>query len=157
LRRPRWRSAGVQVLYIALFGGPAFFTDPRVLDASRGYAVGTAPWMQAISDTTSFAEAVARGTGAMAIKLYAALDSLTVTRATIEAHRQGLKVIAHATTFPGQPLDLIATGVDVLTHTPERRPAAVVRGSAGRHPQHARDSLGDPGRPRRALAEAGFR
>ena len=111
---------GPHVHYIALFGGPVFFTDPRVLDASRGYAAGTAPWMQSISDTTSFAQtiAVARGTGAMAIKLYAALDSLSVTRATAEAHRQGLKVIAHATTFPARPLDLIAAGVDLLTHTP---------------------------------------
>ena len=111
---------GPNIYYVALFGGPAFFTDPRVLDASRGYAAGRAPWMQSVGDTTDFATAVAiaRGTGAIGIKLYAALDSLTVTRATAEAHRQGLKVIAHATTFPGKPLDLIAAGVDMLAHTP---------------------------------------
>jgi len=111
---------GPRVYYVALFGGPAFFTDPRVLDASRGYVAGTAPWMQSVTDTTDFAQAiaVARGTGAMGMKLYADLDSLTVTRATAEAHRQGLKVIAHATTFTARPLDLIAAGVDVLAHTP---------------------------------------
>ncbi|HVZ48824.1 MAG TPA: hypothetical protein VG916_08580, partial [Gemmatimonadaceae bacterium] len=93
---------GPHIQYVALFGGPAFFTDPRVLDASRGYVAGTAPWMQSVTDTTDFVRAVAmaRGTGAMGIKLYAALDSLTVARATAEAHRQGMKVIAHATTFP---------------------------------------------------------
>ncbi|MEA3245914.1 MAG: amidohydrolase family protein [Gemmatimonadota bacterium] len=111
---------GPRIQYVALFGGPEFFGDPRVLDASRGYAAGTAPWMQSVGDTTDFAHAVAmaKGTGAMGVKLYAALDSLTDARATAAAHRQGMKVIAHATTFPGKPSDLVAAGVDVLSHTP---------------------------------------
>ncbi len=112
--------SGPHIYYVALFGGPAFFTDPRTIDASRGYAPGTAPWMQAVTDTTDFRHAVAmaRGTGAVGIKLYAALDSLEVTRATVEAHRQGLRVIAHATTFPGLPSDLVSAGADMLAHTP---------------------------------------
>jgi imidazolonepropionase-like amidohydrolase len=112
--------AGPHIEYVALFAGPAFFTDPRVLDASRGYAAGTAPWAQSITDTTDLIKAVARarGTGAMALKLYAALDSTAIARITAEAHRQGLKVIAHATTFPGLPGDLASAGVDVLAHTP---------------------------------------
>ncbi|MDA1082253.1 MAG: amidohydrolase family protein [Gemmatimonadetes bacterium] len=111
---------GPHIYYIALVGGPAFFTDPRVLDASRGYTAGTAPWMQVLTDTTDFARTinVARGTGAMAIKLYAALDSAAVARATAEAHRQGMKVFAHATTFRGLPSDLVTAGADMLTHTP---------------------------------------
>lgn len=111
---------GPRIHYVALFGGPAFFSDPRVLDASRGYVAGVAPWMQSVGDTTDFARAVAvaRGTGAIGVKLYAALDSLTDARATAEAHRQGMKVIAHATTFPGKPSDLVAAGVDMLAHTP---------------------------------------
>lgn len=112
--------AGPHVYYVALFGGPRFFTDPRTVDASRGYAPGAAPWMQAVTDTTDFARAiaVARGTGAVGVKLYAALDSLEVTRLTAEAHRQGLRIIAHATTFPGLPSDLVAAGADMLAHTP---------------------------------------
>jgi imidazolonepropionase-like amidohydrolase len=112
--------AGPYVYYVALFGGPGFFTDPRTGAASIGYASGAAPWMQAVTDTTDFARAVtlARGTGAVGIKLYAALDSLEVTRATAEAHRQGMRVIAHATTFPGLPSDLVAAGADMLAHTP---------------------------------------
>lgn len=111
---------GPRVYYVALFGGPDFFSDPRTHDASRGYIPGTAPWMQAVTDTTDFAHAVAlaKGTGATGVKLYAALDSLEVTRATAEAHRQGLRVIAHATTFPGKPSDLVAAGVNMLAHTP---------------------------------------
>jgi len=111
---------GPHIHYIALLGGPAFFTDPRVLDASRGYTAGTAPWMQSVTDTTDFAHtiAIAKGTGATAVKLYAALDSATVARATVEAHKQGMKVIAHATTFTALPSDLVAAGADMLTHTP---------------------------------------
>jgi imidazolonepropionase-like amidohydrolase len=112
--------AGPHIYYVALFGGPAFFTDPRTIEASLGYVPGTAPWMQAVTDTTDFARAVtlARGTGAVGVKLYAALDSTEVTRAAAEAHRQGLRVIAHATTFPALPSDLVAAGADVLAHTP---------------------------------------
>jgi imidazolonepropionase-like amidohydrolase len=112
--------AGPHIYYVALFGGSDFFADPRTVEASRGYVSGTAPWMQAVTDSTDFAHAVAvaKGTGATGLKLYAALDSLEVARATAEAHRQGLRVIAHATTFPGRPGDLVAAGVDVLAHTP---------------------------------------
>jgi imidazolonepropionase-like amidohydrolase len=112
--------AGPYIYYVALFGGPSFFSDPRTREASVGYASGTAPWMQSVSDTTDFAHAVAvaKGTGANGIKLYAALDSTEVTRATAEAHRQGMRVIAHATTFPGLPSDLVSAGADMLAHTP---------------------------------------
>ena len=109
---------GPHIYYTALMAGPPFFHDPRVLAASQGYAAGTAPWMQAITPETDMVRAVAaaKGTGATAIKLYAALDAATVTRIAAEAHRQGLRVVAHATTFPAKPSDLIAAGVDMLAH-----------------------------------------
>lgn len=111
---------GPRIHYVAFFAGPPFFTDPRTIQSSQGYVPGTAPWMQAITDSTDLARAVAtaRGSGAIGLKLYAALDSALVTRATAEAHRQGLKVLAHATTFPGLPSDLAAAGVDILAHAP---------------------------------------
>ena len=38
--------------------GPPFFTDPRVLGASRGFAPGEAPWAQAMgANLTSFGDA----------------------------------------------------------------------------------------------------
>ena len=65
------------IFYVALMAGPPFFTDLRVLGASRGFQPGTAPWAQAIAPATDFGRAVAaaKGTGAGAIKLYAALDA----------------------------------------------------------------------------------
>src|SRR3546814_7809081 len=57
--------------------GPPFFADPRVLSVSRGFAPGTAPWMQAIDAETDLRTAVtlARGTSATAIKIYADLPA----------------------------------------------------------------------------------
>ncbi len=109
---------GPTVVYVALMGGPPFFTDPRVIGASRGYTPGTAPWMQAITPDTDVVRAVAmaRGTGAAALKLYAALDAATVKRIVPEAHRQGFRVVAHATVFPAKPGDLVDAGVDMLAH-----------------------------------------
>jgi imidazolonepropionase-like amidohydrolase len=106
------------IYYASLMAGPAFFTDPRVVAASRGFRPGTAPWNREITPETDLVRAVAeaKGAGATFLKLYAALDSVMVTRATAEARRQGLRVMAHSTTFPGKPSDLVSAGVNILTH-----------------------------------------
>lgn len=108
------------IYYVALMAGPAFFTDRRVLAASRGYAPGTAPWMQSITTETDLVRAVAmaKGTGAIAIKLYAALAGPLAVKIAAEAKRQGLRTVAHATTFPGRPLELVEAGVNILAHAP---------------------------------------
>lgn len=105
--------------YAALFAGPAFFTDPRVVATSRGYRPGDAPWNREIGATTDLVRAVAeaRGAGATSIKLYAALDADAVRRIGEEAARQQVRLIAHATVFPAKPSDLIAAGVKYLAHT----------------------------------------
>jgi len=107
------------IYYAALFAGPAFFTDPRVVSTSRGYRPGDAPWNREITGDTDLVRAVAeaRGAGATSIKLYAALDVATVRRIGEEAKRQNVRLIAHATVFPARPGDLIAAGVKMLAHT----------------------------------------
>jgi imidazolonepropionase-like amidohydrolase len=112
--------SGPSVYYTALMAGPAFFADPRVLAAGLGYPAGTAPWMQSVTSETDLVRAVARakGTGATAIKLYAALDGQLAARIAAEARRQGLRTVAHATVFPGKPGELVDAGVDMLAHTP---------------------------------------
>lgn len=107
------------IYYAALFAGPAFFTDPRVVSTSRGYRPGDAPWNREITPDTDLVRAVAeaRGAGATSIKLYAALDGATVRRIGDEAKRQNVRLIAHSTVFPAKPSDLIAAGVKMLAHT----------------------------------------
>lgn len=110
--------ASPTIYYSALFGGPAFMADPRVVASSVGYRPGEASWNRAIDANTDLVRAVAeaKGTGANAIKLYAALDGPTVQRIGDEARRQNIRLIAHATVFPAKPSDLIAAGVKYLAH-----------------------------------------
>jgi imidazolonepropionase-like amidohydrolase len=109
---------GPDIRYAALMAGPAFFDDPRTWQVSQGAIPGEVPWMQAITPDTDLRLAVARaqGTGATAIKIYADLPAAMVAAITAEAHRQQLQVWAHATVFPAAPMDMVAAGVDVLSH-----------------------------------------
>ena len=110
--------ASPDIYYVALFAGPDFFADPRTHDASRGLTAGQVPWMRAITDTTDIHQAVAeaRGSGATAIKLYAALGGALARRITTEAHAQGLLVWAHAALRPALPMEVVEAGVDAVSH-----------------------------------------
>ncbi|MDR6974227.1 imidazolonepropionase-like amidohydrolase [Streptomyces sp. 3330] len=104
--------------YAALMAGPGFFDDPRTHQVTRGAVPGHVPWMQAVTDTTDLplAVALARGTYASAIKVYADLDADLVAAVTAEAHRQGIPVWAHAAVFPATPGEVVAAGVDTVSH-----------------------------------------
>lgn len=110
--------AGPDIHYAALMAGPSFFDDPRTWQVSQGETPGYVPWMQAITEETDLriAVALARGTHASAVKIYADLPGDLVAAITTEAHRQGLSVWAHAAVFPATPLEVVAAGVDVLSH-----------------------------------------
>jgi imidazolonepropionase-like amidohydrolase len=125
--------AAPEIHYAALFAGPSFFADPRTQAAAQGAIAGKVPWMQAIDDRTDLplAVAMARGTSASAIKIYANLPARTVARITQEAHRQGIPVWAHGMVFPATPAEVVAAGVDTVSHVcylayqaSERRPAS---------------------------------
>lgn len=110
--------AGADVYYAALMAGPAFFSDPRTIETSAGGVAGQVPWMQAVDDDTDLPLAVARssGTYATAIKLYADLAPELARRIANEAHRQNMRVWAHATLYPAKPSDVVAAGADVISH-----------------------------------------
>ncbi len=110
--------AGPDVYYAALMAGPDFFTDPRTAQTTAGGLPGQVPWMQAVTGHTDLALAVARaaGTSATAIKLYADLDPALAGKITAEAHRQHLLVWSHATLFPARPSEVVAAGVDAISH-----------------------------------------
>jgi imidazolonepropionase-like amidohydrolase len=124
------------IYYAALFAGPEFFTDPRVLAVSRGVPPGEAPWARAVSAKSDWRQIVAeaRGTGATAIKVYAAVSTKVLGPLVREAHRQGLRVWAHAALFPARPSEVVDAGVDVVSHasllawqTAERLPGVTER------------------------------
>jgi imidazolonepropionase-like amidohydrolase len=109
---------GPDLYSAALMAGPSFFDDPRTHAAARGATAGAVPWMQAITPSTDLplAVAMARGTSATAIKVYANLPGAMVSRIVAEAHRQGVPVWAHSAVFPASPKEVIASGADVVSH-----------------------------------------
>ncbi len=110
--------AGPDIYYAALMAGPTFFSDPRTAQTSAGGVPGHVPWMQAVTDDTDLPLAVAqaRGAYATAIKLYADLTPELAGRITAEAHRQHMLVWAHATLYPAKPSEVVAAGVDAISH-----------------------------------------
>lgn len=109
---------GPDIFYAALMAGPGFFGDPRTWQVSQGETPGRVPWMQAITHDTDLviATALARGTSASALKVYADLPADLVEAIVVEAHRQGVPVWAHLSVFPALPLDVVRAGVDVVSH-----------------------------------------
>ncbi|WP_114953522.1 amidohydrolase family protein [Sphingosinicella terrae] len=124
---------GPDLVHAAIMAGPSFFADPRTAAVSAGYRPGEAPWAQAVDEDTNLVRAVAmaRGTGAAAIKIYANLPAALVRRIAEEAHRQGLRVWVHAMVFPALPSEVLDARPDVVSHTCylayealDRRPSA---------------------------------
>lgn len=107
------------IVYAAVFAGETFFTDPRVVDVTRGAVPGEAAWARAVSPSTDLVQAVllAKGAGASAVKIYTDLPPAELVRVTTAAHAQGLRAWSHATVFPSRPSDAVAAGIDVLSHS----------------------------------------
>ncbi|MBT8488918.1 MAG: amidohydrolase family protein [Gemmatimonadetes bacterium] len=109
---------GPDVYFSALMAGPSFLSDPRPQASAAGETAGEVPWMQAITPETDLVAAVAmaKGTYATGIKIYANLEPDVVGAITREAHRQGMLVWAHSMVFPTRPMDVVGAGVDVISH-----------------------------------------
>jgi len=106
------------IYFAALMAGPPFMADPRPQAAAAGETAGQVPWLQAITAETDIPLAVARaqGTYATGVKIHADLAMNEVARITTEAHRQGMKVWAHSMVVPARPLEVVMSGVDVISH-----------------------------------------
>jgi hypothetical protein len=108
---------GPDLYYAAVFAGPDFLQDPRLIACRQG-TTGITPWIQAIDDKTDLANAVtlAKGTGAIAIKIYANLPAPLVAKIVAEAHRQGMQAWAHGMVFPATPREVIDAKPDTVSH-----------------------------------------
>jgi imidazolonepropionase-like amidohydrolase len=112
------RIESPDIHYAALVAGPSFFEDPRTRTSTEGVPSGEAPWMQAVGPQTDVTIAIARarGTSASGLKIYADLQVDDVRRLTEEAHRQGFPVWAHSMVYPARPIEVVESGVDVVSH-----------------------------------------
>jgi imidazolonepropionase-like amidohydrolase len=106
------------VYFSAVMAGQSFMSDPRPQASTVGEIAGEVPWMRVITPETDLVTAVAQaaGTSATGVKIYANLAASEVARITEEAHRQGMKVWAHSMVFPARPLEVVQSGVDVISH-----------------------------------------
>lgn len=112
-------SPSPDLIYAATMAGPDFVrTSPRAVRAAQGLPRGSSGWLQPIDTNTDLRLAVARaaGTGASGLKLYVQIEAELVAKIVAEAHRQGLKVWAHATVFPSRPIEYVRAGVDLPSH-----------------------------------------
>jgi hypothetical protein len=109
---------GPDLYYAALFAGRDFMDDPRIIACCQGAKVGETPWMRAIDEKSDLANAVilAKGTGAIAIKIYANLPADLVQKIVAEAHRQGMQAWAHSMVFPATPREVIDAKPDSVSH-----------------------------------------
>ena len=110
--------SGPDLYYAALFAGRDFMNDPRMVACCQGAKVGETPWMRAIDAKTDLANAVtlAKGTGAIAIKIYANLSAELVAKIVAEAHRQGMQAWVHSMVFPATPREVIDAKPDCVSH-----------------------------------------
>ncbi len=104
--------------YSAVFAGPRFFNDRRTKASGKGVTPGDAPWLRGVTKDTNIplAVAMAKGTGATGIKIYASLPAEEIKRIAEEARKQNMQVWAHFAIMPGLPLDNIDAGVNVVSH-----------------------------------------
>jgi imidazolonepropionase-like amidohydrolase len=108
------------IYFSAFVIGPAGANNPRrgmMATQTVGPGPGCVNVIEGELDPVALVGA-AKGTGATALKLYGDLSASAAGRITEEAHRQGLKVWAHAALIPARPGDLVRAGVDVLSHAP---------------------------------------
>ncbi len=111
---------GPDLFYAALVAGRSFFDDPRTRAISGGgWTPGETPWAQVIDENSDLPLVIARarGTGAVALKVYANLTPDLVRAIMTEARRQNFPVWAHGMVFPTPPAEVIAAGPTMISHT----------------------------------------
>jgi cytosine/adenosine deaminase-related metal-dependent hydrolase len=119
--RSRVASAPLaRVFYSAVISGPEsmwFRNERRQYFAGR-YPVGRSPGVRELVSEAEVAAAIedARRTGAQGIKLYANLPPALLTSLSAAAKRQGMRVWGHLDIGPGRPSDVVAAGVEAVSH-----------------------------------------
>jgi imidazolonepropionase-like amidohydrolase len=103
----------------AIVAGPGgwFDGDRGRLMAGR-FTPGQAPMVRRVDEAVDVERVVreAREAGAAGIKVYGAVPPGLILRLSAEAHRQGLRAWSHLAVDPGRPRDVLAAGVDVVSH-----------------------------------------
>jgi imidazolonepropionase-like amidohydrolase len=128
LPRVRALQAAPRVVAMQLVAGRRFFFNGfQAVATARGailrqppamtmQRLGWTPIMFTPADDPEQVVAQARAAGAMGLKLYAQLDSMSVRRLTDAAHRAGMTVWGHAWVQPASVREQTSAGMDGLVH-----------------------------------------
>jgi imidazolonepropionase-like amidohydrolase len=128
LPRVRALQAAPRVVAMQLVAGRRFFFNGfSAIATARGTVLrqppamtmqrlGWTPLMFTPADDPEKVVAEAQAVGAMGLKLYAQLDSMSVRRLTEAAHRAGLTVWGHAWVQPASVREQTSAGMDGLVH-----------------------------------------
>jgi len=131
LARVRALPAAPRVYAMQLVAGPGFFFNGsngfRAVRTSRGVVfrqppamamqyMGWTPVMFNRSDDPDSVVHIAQSAGAIGLKLYALLDSVSVRRLTDAGHRAGLQVWGHGWVQPTSVREEASAGMDGLVH-----------------------------------------
>ena len=124
-------EAAPRVYAMQLVAGRRFFFNGfngiRPVQTSRGVVyrqapaltmqwLGWTPMQFSREDDPEAIVAAARAVGAMGLKLYGQLDSVSVRRLTLAAHRAGMPVWGHAWVQPASVGEQSAAGMDGVVH-----------------------------------------
>lgn len=131
LARVRGMPAAPRVYAMQLVAGQRFFFNGsngfRAVRTARGVEfrqppalamqyMGWTPVMYNRGDDPDSIVRLARSAGAMGLKLYAQLDSVSVRRLTDAAHRAGMPVWGHAWVQPASVREQATAGMDGVVH-----------------------------------------
>lgn len=106
------------IYYSAVMSGDPFTRDFFRIAATGPEAFGKAPWLRRVTEESDIEQIIAeaKGTGATGIKMRKNLSPELVENLTEEAHRQGMQVWAHGHVDPTSPKEILAAGVDGVSH-----------------------------------------
>ncbi len=112
--------AAPDIYFSALVGGEAFIqSDRRAISSTpEKYEIGQAPGMRSVNDSTDLDQLMLESVdlGATGVKIYSHLSPALIRGIAQKAHQYGLKVWAHGIVPPSGLEEVVAAGVNSISH-----------------------------------------
>jgi imidazolonepropionase-like amidohydrolase len=108
------------IYFSALVAGDDFIHSDRraIISTPQNFELGKAPGMRAVNDSTDLDQLMKESVdlGAAGIKIYSDVPPDLLQQITAKAHQYGLKVWAHGVVPPTNLEDVLAAGVNSISH-----------------------------------------
>ena len=124
VRIKEWQSHQVElsiptILSTCVLAGSSWMNyDFRAKASAHGKPVGTSPWLKSIDkiEDVDIAIELAKAYPVNGLKVYADVPEDLLLAIVEAAKRKKLPVYSHATIYPTGPKEVVAAGVDVISH-----------------------------------------